>query len=55
MFEAFMIKSERIQKIINVSLLCGAVFAVGLSLSIMAPFYPSEALKRDVSITMSGE
>ena len=38
----------------NIAILCWAQLAVGLSLSIMAPFYPSEALKRDVSITISG-
>jgi len=42
------------RKLLNIIIICWADFAVGLSLSIMAPFYPRETLDRGVSVTVSG-
>ena len=42
------------KNIINISLLCLTVFAVGVSLNIPVPFYPNEALDKGVSVTQSG-
>ena len=42
-------------KLLNIIIICWALFAVGLSLSIMAPFYPRETLDRGVSVTVSGK
>ena len=39
---------------INLILISFSVFFAGLSLSLLSPFYPSEALSKGVSVTMSG-
>lgn len=41
-------------KVINTILICLAAFFSGLSLSIMSPFYPTEALKKGVTISQTG-
>ena len=45
---------KKTRQVVNILLLCLTVFATGLSLSILAPFYPSEAIERNISVTLSG-
>ena len=41
-------------KIINIILICFATFLAGLSLSILTPFYPTEALSKGVTVSQTG-
>ena len=38
----------------NLFLICWAVFITGVSLTLITPFYPTEALSKGVSVTQSG-
>ena len=40
--------------IVNLILICLGVFVTGVSLTLLAPFYPNEALAKGVSVTQSG-
>ncbi|XP_023339119.1 MFS-type transporter SLC18B1 isoform X2 [Eurytemora carolleeae] len=42
------------KNIINLVFICTSMFFGGLSLSLLSPFYPHEALKKGVSVTKSG-
>ena len=39
---------------INLVLICSSVLSAGISLSLLSPFYPKEALTKGVSVTQSG-
>ena len=40
--------------VINMSLICLATFLAGLSLSLLSPFYPTEALTKGVTVSQTG-
>ena len=40
--------------VINLVLICWAVFITGVSLTLITPFYPTEALAKGVSVTQTG-
>ena len=42
------------QNVINLFLISLSLFLAGISLSLLSPFYPSEALSKGVSVTQSG-
>ena len=42
------------KQIFNCFLICCAVLSSGVSISILSPFYPKEALAKGVSVTCSG-
>ena len=42
------------QTVVNLILICWAVFITGLSLTLITPFYPTEALAKGVSVTQTG-
>ena len=42
------------KQIINFFLICCSVLSAGISLSLLSPFYPKEALSKGVSVTESG-
>lgn len=44
----------RVRNILNLILISGCLLFAGVSLSLMSPFYPSEALSKGVSVTLSG-
>ena len=46
--------SMQVQKVVNLLLVSSSAFLAGVSLSLLAPFYPDEALLKGVSVTKSG-
>ena len=42
------------KELLNILLICCAVFSGGVSVSLLSPFYPKEALAKGVSVTCSG-
>ena len=40
--------------VINLVLICWAVFITGVSLTLITPFFPTEALAKGVSVTQTG-
>ena len=42
------------EQIFNLSVIMSINCFCGISIDLLGPFYPSEALARDVSVTMSG-
>ena len=44
----------RAKTVINLVLICWAVFITGVSLTLITPFYPTEALSKGVTVTQSG-
>ena len=43
-----------VRNIVNLNLISCSVLFAGISLSLLSPFYPSEALSKGVSVTQSG-
>ena len=43
-----------LSNLVNLILICLGVFVTGVSLTLLAPFYPNEALAKGVSVTQSG-
>merc|ERR1719499_1591885 len=46
--------SMQVQKVVNLLLVSSSAFFAGVSLSLLAPFYPDEALLKGVTVTQSG-
>ena len=44
----------KIKVIINLLCNCINISAAGVSLAILAPFYPNEAIKKGISVTQTG-
>merc|ERR1711892_530308 len=42
------------KELLNILLICCAVLSGGVSVSLLSPFYPKEALAKGVSVTCSG-
>ena len=42
------------RKFVNLCLVSGLVLVTGLSMTLLAPFYPTEALARGVTVSQSG-